>query len=50
MMTHSKKYPKDTKGARGLVKLIQKRRNMLDYLQKTDYHRFKWICIDYGIP
>lgn len=34
---------------RSLVELIQKRRNMLDYLQRTDYHRYKWICTDYGI-
>lgn len=23
---------------------------MLDYLMRTDYHRYKWICVDYGIP
>lgn len=50
MMQHIKKYPNDTKSARSLVKLIQKRRNMLDYLMRTDYHRYKWICVDYGIP
>ena len=22
---------------------------MLKYLTRTDYHRFKWICVDYGI-
>lgn len=50
MMQHIKKYPNDTKSSRSLVKLIQKRRNMLDYLMRTDYHRYKWICVDYGIP
>lgn len=50
MMQHIKKYPNDTKAARSMVKLIQKRRNMLDYLMRTDYHRYKWICVDYGIP
>ncbi len=50
MMQHVKKYPKDTTAARSLVELIQKRRNMLDYLMRTDYHRYKWICVDYGIP
>lgn len=49
MIQHIKKYPKDTKAARSLVKLIQKRRTMLDYLMRTDYHRYKWICVDYGI-
>jgi len=50
MMQHIKKYPKDTKATRSMVELIQKRRNMLDYLMRTDYHRYKWICVDYGIP
>jgi small subunit ribosomal protein S15 len=50
MMQHIKKYPKDKMSARSLVKLIQKRRTMLDYLQRTDYHRYKWVCMDYGIP
>ncbi len=49
-MQHVKKYPNDTKAGRSLVKLIQKRRNMLDYLMRTDFHRYKWVCVDYGIP
>jgi small subunit ribosomal protein S15 len=49
MMQHIKKYPKDKMTGRALVKLIQKRRNMLDYLQRTDFHRYKWVCTDYGI-
>lgn len=49
-MLHIKKYPNDTKSARKLVELIQKRRNMLDYLMRTDYHRYRWVCVDYGIP
>ena len=50
MMQHIKKYPNDKNAARALVKLVQKRRNMLDYLMKTDFHRYRWICSDYGIP
>jgi small subunit ribosomal protein S15 len=50
MMQHIKKYPNDVNAARGMVKLVQKRRNMLDYLMRTDYHRYKWVCTDYGIP
>lgn len=50
MMQHIKKYPNDTKSSRSLVQLIQKRRTMLDYLMRTDFHRYKWICMDYGIP
>lgn len=50
MMQHVKKYPKDMKAARSLVQLVQKRRRMLEYLRRTDYHRYKWVCLDYGIP
>jgi hypothetical protein len=23
---------------------------MLNYLMKTDYHKYQWVCTDYGIP
>ena len=49
-MMHTKKYPKDIKGARALNALLDQRRKMLNYLMRTDYHRYKWVCIDYGIP
>jgi small subunit ribosomal protein S15 len=50
LMAHVKRFTKDAKAGRSLTYLIQKRRNMLDYLQRTDYHYFKWVCTDYGIP
>ncbi len=50
MVLHAKRFPKDYKTARALTKVIQKRRNMLDYLMRTDYHYYKWVCADYGIP
>jgi ribosomal protein S15P/S13E len=50
MMTHVDKYPKDKRAGRFLTQLIQKRRNMLDYCMRKDYHRYKWVCVDYGIP
>lgn len=50
LMMHVKKYHKDTKAARYLSKLIDQRRTMLHYLMKRDYHRYQWICTDYGIP
>ena len=49
-MMHTKKYPRDVKAGRSLNYLIDQRRKMLDYLARTDYHRYKWVCIDYGIP
>jgi ribosomal protein S15P/S13E len=49
-MMHIKKYPKDTKAGRYLTRLLDQRRHMLNYLVERDYHRYKWICTDYGIP
>ena len=50
MEMHIKKYPKDTKAGRYLTRLLDQRRHMLNYLVERDYHRYKWICTDYGIP
>ena len=56
-MNHVSKYPKDYRAGRKLTQLIQKRRSMLNYCMRTDYHRYrwdyhryKWVCNDYGIP
>lgn len=50
LMMHVKKYPKDKKAGRYLTKLLDQRRKMMAYLMKTDYHRYEWICTDYGVP
>ena len=50
MMSHVSNYPKDFRAGRNLTQLIQKRRRMLNYCMRTDYHRYKWVCNDYGIP
>lgn len=50
LMNHVTRYPKDKRAGRFLTKLIQKRRNMLNYCMRKDYHRYKWVCVDYGIP
>lgn len=47
---HVKKYPKDTKAGRYLSQLLDQRKDMLNYLIKKDYHKYQWICSDYGIP
>lgn len=49
-MSHVKRYPRDARAARKLTQLVQKRRTMLNYCMRTDYHRYKWVCLDYGIP
>lgn len=45
-----KKYPKDTKAGRYLTRLLDQRRHMLTYLMTRDFHRYQWVCSDYGIP
>jgi small subunit ribosomal protein S15 len=50
LMSHVSKYPKDKRAGRFLTELIQKRRTMLNHCMRTDYHRYKWVCVDYGIP
>lgn len=50
LMAHVKRFPKDHKAGKSLTYLIQKRRAMLNYLMRTDYHYFRWVCTDYGIP
>ena len=50
LMAHIKRFPQDAKAGRSLTYLIQKRRTMLNYLMRTDYHYFRWVCSDYAIP
>ena len=50
LMNHCAKYNKDYRTARYLTYLVQKRRTMLNYCMRKDYHRYKWVCVDYGIP
>ena len=50
LMMHVKKYPQDKKAGRYLTQLISERRDMLNYLMRKDYHKFEWICLDYGLP
>ncbi|MCF0155475.1 MAG: 30S ribosomal protein S15, partial [Veillonella sp.] len=38
---HLKEHKKDHHSRRGLLKLVGQRRNMLDYLKKTDIERYR---------
>ncbi len=37
---HFKKHPMDHHGRRGLLRLVSKRRRLLDYLKKSDEDRY----------
>jgi small subunit ribosomal protein S15 len=46
---HFKTHAKDHHSRRGLLKLVGKRRRLLDYLKKTDVERYRTIIDKLGI-
>ena len=46
---HLKNNPKDHATRRGLLKLVGKRRRLLNYLMKTDIERYRSITKELGI-
>ncbi len=46
---HFKTHKKDKHGQRGLVKLVNKRRKLLDYLKKKNLDSYKEVISELGI-
>ena len=46
---HLKEHKKDNQSRRGLFKMVGKRRNLLNYLMKTDIERYRAIVAKLGI-
>ena len=46
---HLKNNRKDYNTERSLVKLVGKRRSLLDYLKKTEINRYRAIIVELGI-
>ena len=46
---HFKEHAKDHHSRRGLVKMVGKRRNLLNYLTKVDIERYRAIIAKLGI-
>ena len=46
---HMKIQPKDYSTERSLIKLVGKRRSLLDFLQKNDIERYRKIINELGI-
>ena len=46
---HFKEHAKDHHSRRGLLKLVGRRRRLLDYLKKTDLERYRTIIDRLGI-
>ncbi|HOK00638.1 MAG TPA: 30S ribosomal protein S15 [Candidatus Pacearchaeota archaeon] len=41
LLSHLKKHPKDLHSKKGLLKMVSKRRRLLNYLKKEDEKRYK---------
>jgi small subunit ribosomal protein S15 len=46
---HFKSHVKDNHSRRGLLKMVQQRRQLLDYLKRTDEARYKTVIEKLGI-
>lgn len=46
---HFKVHPKDFHSRRGLIKLVSRRRKLLDYLRVKDFNRYRKLIEDLGI-
>ena len=46
---HLKVHKKDNHSRRGLLKMVGRRRNLLDYLQKKDVERYRTLIVKLGI-
>jgi small subunit ribosomal protein S15 len=46
---HFKSHPKDFGGRRGLLKLVGRRRNLLNYVRNQDVERYRSIVRELGL-
>jgi small subunit ribosomal protein S15 len=46
---HFRDHPKDHHGRRGLMKMVGKRRRLLEYLRRTDVERYRRLIEDLGL-
>lgn len=46
---HFKVHKKDVHGKRGLIKLVNQRRNLLDYLKRTDLKKYSSLIKELDI-
>jgi small subunit ribosomal protein S15 len=49
LLLHLKKHPKDFHSKRGLLKMVSKRRALLNYLKKEDVKRYNSILKKLGL-
>jgi small subunit ribosomal protein S15 len=49
LTAHFKEHTKDHHSRRGLLKLVSKRRSMLDYLKRTDIDKYRSVIERLGL-
>lgn len=49
LASHFKKHSKDHHGTTGLIKLVNRRRSLLDYLKRTDVKKYQTIIEQLGL-
>ncbi len=49
LVKHLKRHPKDNHSRRGLLKMVSKRKSLLDYLNKEDEKRYNKIVKKLGL-
>lgn len=49
LMDHFKNHKKDHHSRRGLLRMVSRRRKLLDYLHREDFDRYKQIIGQLGI-
>jgi small subunit ribosomal protein S15 len=49
LVKHLKRHPKDNHSRRGLLKMVSKRKSLLDYLKKEDEKRYNKIIKKLGL-
>ncbi len=46
---HFREHPKDHHSRRGLLKMVGRRRRLLNYLRRTDLERYRWVIEELGL-
>ncbi len=46
---HFRTHPKDHHGRRGLLKMVGRRRRLLEYLKRTDFEQYRTVIRELGL-
>ncbi len=49
MNEHFRDHPKDHHSRRGLLKMVGRRRRLLNYIRKNDLERYRWVIQELGL-